>query len=87
MIELFLNSGQYIRVPVTDIADTNAGNQVNICLTIVAMQVNAFGPVNFKGERKIGCLGNVLKKQLPVGNLLQWKIKLVCYKGTAFTWF
>ncbi|GAB3922173.1 hypothetical protein GCM10028804_19210 [Larkinella terrae] len=64
-IQLFLNGGQHARMPVTDVTDADARNKIHVSIG-TSIQINPLCPFDFEGQWKVGSLGNVLKKELPI---------------------
>ena len=61
LVQLVFDRPDHLRMPMADIGDTNARDQINVRLVFI-VQINAFGPFNFQGKREIRSLRNVLLK-------------------------
>ncbi|MNL87808.1 hypothetical protein D3C87_2171700 [compost metagenome] len=59
-----MDGGEYLRVPVADVADADARNKIHIRLAVRTVHINALGLFNFKGKREIGSLRQMVEKML-----------------------
>jgi hypothetical protein len=71
-VQLLLDGGQNLWMPVANIADPNAGNQVHIFFPIWTVHVDSFCLFYFYHERKVSGLREMGKENLTVIHFLDF---------------